>query len=113
VSPVTAAPLAEPKTDPHSGGGTAVRSNDLAGVAAMTEVLLSALTRAWFTTVIASTLLLTALATEPIFSSAAYWRGLPEAFALVGGEGPLIVDRWDPAEAAAKAQAARAGHTGW
>jgi hypothetical protein len=78
----------------------------------MTDVLLSALTRAWFTAVIASTLLLTALATEPILSSAAYWRSLPEAFALVAGEGPLIVDRWDPAEATAQAQAARAGHTG-
>ena len=53
----------------------------------MTDVLLSALTRAWFTAVIASTLLLTALATEPVFRSADYWRGLPEAFALVGGEG--------------------------
>jgi len=79
----------------------------------MTDVLLSALTRAWFAAVVASTLLLTALAAAPVFSSTDYWGGLPEAFALVGGEGPSIVDPRDPAAAAARAQAARAGHTGW
>lgn len=78
----------------------------------MTDVLLSALTRAWVTAVIASTLLLAALTAEPVFSSAAYWRSLPEAFALVGGEGPSNVDRPDPAGAVAQGQAARAGHTG-
>ena len=76
-------------------------------------LLLSALTRAWFTALIASALLLATLAAEPVWNSADYWRGLSEAFALVGGEGPSpIVDRRDPALVPAQGQAARAGHTG-
>jgi hypothetical protein len=76
--------------------------------------VLAALTRAWFTTVIASTLLVTALLTEPVWNSPDYWRSLPEAFALDGAGGPLpAADPPDRPAASARGQAARAGHTGW
>lgn len=62
----------------------------------MIDVSLVALTRAWVTTVVASVALLTAVATEQVWNSAVYWRGLPQAFALIRDEGPPpIIDRWN------------------
>ena len=62
----------------------------------MIEVSLLALTRAWVVTVVASAALLTAVATEQIWNGAVYWRGLPQAFELIGDEGPPpIIDRWN------------------
>jgi hypothetical protein len=64
----------------------------------MIDVPLLALTRAWVVTVVASAVLLAAVGTEPIWNSAAYWRGLPRAFELVGDEGPPpVIDRWNAA----------------
>lgn len=61
----------------------------------MIDVSLLALTRAWVVTVVASAALLTAVATEQLWNSAVYWRGLPQALELIGDEGPPpIVLRW-------------------
>jgi hypothetical protein len=62
----------------------------------MIDVYLLALARAWFATVVVSTVLLASFAIERVWDSAAYWRGLPQAFELIGDEGPPpIVDRWN------------------
>jgi hypothetical protein len=79
----------------------------------MIETWLSALTRAWVTTVIAAALLLAAITTAPVWNTADYWRGLPQAFTFVGAGGPLpVADPPDQPPAQARGQAARAGHTG-
>jgi hypothetical protein len=62
----------------------------------MIDVSLLALTRAWVATVVASAALLTAVATEQVWNGAVYWRGLSQAFELIGDEGrPPIIDRWN------------------
>jgi hypothetical protein len=66
----------------------------------MSDVWFRALTRAWVVTVVASAALLTAVAIEQIWNSAVYWRGLPQAFELIGDEGLRpINDRWNRAAA--------------
>ena len=62
----------------------------------MIDVSLFALTRAWFAAVVCSAVLLASLAIEQVWNSAVYWHGLPQAFELVGDEGPPpIIDRWN------------------
>jgi len=56
------------------------------------DISLLALTRAWFATVVAVAVLLASFAIEQDWNSAVYWRGLPQAFELIGDEGPPIVD---------------------
>jgi hypothetical protein len=66
----------------------------------MIDMPLLALTRAWVVTVVASAVLLVAVGTEPIWNSAAYWRGLPKAFELVGdADTPPVIDQWNAATA--------------
>jgi hypothetical protein len=61
----------------------------------MIDISLLALTRAWFTTVVALAVLLASLTIEQDWNSAVYWRALPQALELVGNEGPPpIVDQW-------------------
>ena len=57
------------------------------------DISLLALTRAWFATVLAVAVLLASFAIEQDWNSAVYWRGLPQAFELIGDEGPPIVDQ--------------------
>jgi hypothetical protein len=72
----------------------------LLGSSTMIDVPLLALTRAWIVTVVAAAVLLLAVGTEPIWNSAAYWRGLPKAFELAGDEGPPpVIDRGSGAAA--------------
>ena len=78
----------------------------------MIDLSLSALIRAWITTMIASGLLLVALALAQFWNNDAYKQGLRQALHITAEEPPpevlgLYVD--DPAEA----YMARAGHTGW
>ena len=62
----------------------------------MIDVSLLAFTRAWFATVVVSTVLLASFAIEQVWNSAVYWHSLPQAFELIGDEGPPpIVDRWN------------------
>jgi hypothetical protein len=62
----------------------------------MIDVYLLALTRAWFATVVVSAVLLSSFSIEHVWNSAVYWRGLPQAFELIGDEGPPpVVDRWN------------------
>jgi hypothetical protein len=60
----------------------------------MIDFSLLALTRAWFTTVVALAVLLASAAIEQDWNSAVYWRGLPQALELMGDEGPSpIIDQ--------------------
>ena len=62
----------------------------------MFDVSLLAQTPAWFVTIFASAVLLASVAIEQVWNSAVYLRGLPQAFGLIGDEGPPpIVDRWN------------------
>lgn len=63
------------------------------GFAAMIDMSLSALTRAWVVTTIASGLLLAALASAQVWSSAVYLHTLPHVLQLVGDGPPPIIDR--------------------
>ena len=63
--------------------------------AAMIDMSLSALTKAWVVTAIASGLLLAALATAQVWSSAVYLHALPHVLQLVGDGPPPIIDRWN------------------
>ena len=61
----------------------------------MIEDSLAALTKAWITTVVASSVLLIALATSQISNRAVYLRSLPQALQLVTDGPPPIIDRWN------------------
>lgn len=61
----------------------------------MVEINLSALTKAWITTVIASVLLLVALATSQVWNNAVYLRGLTQALQLVADGPAPVIDRWN------------------
>ena len=79
--------------------------------AVMIDLSLSALIKAWITTMIASGLLLVVLALAQFWNNAAYVQGLRQALQITAEEPPpdvlgLYVE--DPAEA----YAARAGHPG-
>ena len=54
------------------------------------DISLLALTRAWVATVVAVAVLLASFAIEQDWNSAVYWRGLPQAFELIGDAGPPI-----------------------
>jgi len=71
------------------------------------DISLLALTRAWFATVVALAVLLASFAIEQNWNSAVYWRGLPQAFELIGDEGPPIVDQLTETLVAITAPAAR------
>ncbi len=68
---------------------------DIIEVAAVIDLSLTALTKAWIATVIASGLLFTALATAQIWDRAVYLRSLPQAFQLISDGPPPIIDRWN------------------
>lgn len=58
------------------------------------QQVFAALTKAWVTTVIASGLLLLALAIAQVWNSAVYFQNLPQAMAIGDGPSPII-DRLD------------------
>jgi hypothetical protein len=58
------------------------------------QLAFAALTKAWVTTVIASALLLLALAITQVWNSAVYFQSLPRAIAIGDGPSPII-DRLD------------------
>ena len=58
------------------------------------QQVFAALTKAWVTTVIASGLLLLALAIAQVWNSDVYFQGLPQAMAIGDGPSPII-DRLD------------------
>ena len=64
-------------------------------VAAMVDVSLLAVTKAWVVTTIASGLLFAALAVAQVWSSAVYLQTLPSALQLVGDGPPPVLDRWN------------------
>jgi hypothetical protein len=72
-----------------------LRTSGLSSFAAMIEMSLSALTKAWLTTVIASAMLLAALAAARVWNGAVYFQTLPHALQLVGDGPPPVVDRWN------------------
>ena len=80
------------------------------------ETTLTALTKAWVTTVIASTLFCAALAIAQIWNGAAYFGALPQALSLAGETPDPSVELWTGAalkrELDVSRYAARAGHTG-
>jgi hypothetical protein len=63
--------------------------------AAMIDMSLSALTKAWVVTTIASGLLAAALATAQVWNTAVYLHTLPHVLQLVGDGPPPIIDRWN------------------
>ena len=76
--------------------GKSARRNAKHLTRSMIDIFVPALMRAWVVTVVASAAILTAMATEHNWNGAVYWRGLPQAFELIGDEGrPPIIDRWN------------------
>lgn len=61
----------------------------------MIDLSLTALTKAWITAVIASGVLLMALATAQMSNRAVYLRCLPQALQLITDGPPPIIDRWN------------------
>lgn len=61
----------------------------------MIDLSLAALTKAWITSVVASGLLLVALATAQFSDRAVYLRSLPQALQLITDGPPPIIDRWN------------------
>ena len=81
----------------------------------MIETTLTALTKAWVTTVIASTLFCAALAIAQIWNGAVYLGALPQVLSLAGETPDPSVELWtgaaDPNPGFSR-YTARAGHTG-
>jgi hypothetical protein len=97
VSPFTAARRAAAENDPRQQRpewGPPIDVGSI-GFAAMIDIPLSALTRAWLTTVIASAVLFAALAVAQVWNGAVYFRTLPHALQLVADGPPPIIDRWN------------------
>ncbi|HXC90935.1 MAG TPA: hypothetical protein VNV18_12295 [Stellaceae bacterium] len=61
----------------------------------MIDTPLSALTRAWVVTTIASGLLVAALAAAQVWNGAVYMRTLPHALQLVADGPSPAIDRWN------------------
>jgi hypothetical protein len=61
----------------------------------MIDASLSALTKAWVTTMITVVLLCVALKLEQVWSTAVYMRTLPDALRLVGDGPQPVIDRWN------------------
>jgi hypothetical protein len=64
------------ENDAKRGGSIALRRGRFKGVPEMTDTALSALVTAWTATMIATTLLLSALALSRVWDSAIYLQGL-------------------------------------
>ncbi len=65
------------------GCGPCLTLNSGSKVSGMTDAALSALVKAWSTTLIATTLFVAALAISEVWNTAAYLQALPEALGLL------------------------------